>query len=75
MIELQLDEEYKLDSIHIIESFFEDESTASKRGTCFSISKKLLLTAYHVIKGSNDLRIYLSSDSYIDEEHIIANCI
>lgn len=75
MIELQLDEEYKLDSIHIIESFFEDESTASKRGTCFSISKKLLLTAYHVIKSSNDLRIYLSSDSYIDEEHIIANCI
>lgn len=71
MSEQKLNEEYKLDSIHIIESFFED---TSKRGTCFSISEKLLLTAYHVIKGSSDLRIYLSSDSYIEEEYIIASC-
>ncbi|SJN43670.1 Hachiman antiphage defense system protein HamA [Psychrobacter sp. JB385] len=75
MSEQQLNEEYKLDSIHIIESWFEaDEGRVSKRGTCFSISKNLLLTAYHVIRGSTDLRIYTSSDSYVEEEYIITNC-
>ena len=75
MIEMQLNKEYKLDSIHIIESFFEDERMASKRGTCFSISKKLLLTAYHVIKGSNEIRMYLCSDSYAEGKYATGNCI
>lgn len=74
MIEQQLNNEYKLDSIHIIESFHKDGSIA-KRGTCFSISNKLLLTAHHVITDLIDLRIYLSSDSYIDEDYINAQCI
>lgn len=71
----KLNEDYKLDSIHIIESSFEDKKAPNKRGTCFSISEKLLLTAYHVIENSNSIKIYPSSDSYVAGKCITANCI
>lgn len=68
-------EEYKLESIYIIESIFENKEPKTKRGTCFSISPSLLLTADHVISGAASLKVYLSSDAYDAGEYINASCI
>lgn len=66
-------EEYRLDSIYLVESFFENDEV--KRGTCFSISPFLLLTANHIVLGSNGLKVYLSSDDYDAGKHVDADCI
>lgn len=69
----QLAEEFKLDSIYIVESL---ESVDKKtRGTCFSISSTLILTACHVVENATSIKVYLSSDDYICENSIDATCV
>lgn len=69
----QLNEEYKLDSIYIVESLESDDKT--KRGTCFSISSTMILTASHVVEKATSIKVYLSSDDHINENSIDATCI
>lgn len=65
---------FKLNSIYVIEAI--TESGLIKRGTCFSISKKILLTANHVIDiNPKYIRIYLSSDDYSKGNYIESKCI
>lgn len=69
--------EYKLTSIYIIESIIKDNTNKiikKTRGTCFSVSPNLLLTAGHVTTSSSELRIYLSSDDYDEGKFINAVC-
>lgn len=70
--------EYKLSSIYLIESITKDKAsniTKTTRGTCFSISPNLLLTANHVTVNSDKLKIYFSSDDYDKDIFIEAACI
>lgn len=65
---------YKLKSIHIVEAT--TESGRTERGTCFSISKKLLITANHVVDiNPINIRIYLSSDDYSEGNYLESKCI
>ncbi|EJX1247439.1 TPA: Hachiman antiphage defense system protein HamA [Vibrio parahaemolyticus] len=66
-------EEFKLDSIYILQTSFADGGT--KRGTCFSIKQDLLLTAHHVVKDATSVRVFLTSDSFAEGQHIEAECI
>ena len=66
-------EEFKLESIYIIEVLLSGGRT--KRGTCFSISGDLILTANHVVKDATSLKVYLSSDNYSEGKSICATCI
>ncbi|AQP35721.1 trypsin-like peptidase domain-containing protein [Vibrio anguillarum] len=52
--------DYKLDSIFIVSCT--DENGRTKRGTCFSISNELVVTAWHVVKSMKTISLYLSSD-------------
>lgn len=67
-----LESDFKLSSIYIIEVI---APIGNVRGTCFSISKNLLLTAAHIIKDAKSINIYLSSDDFNDDNSILANCI
>lgn len=66
-------EEFKLDSIFIVESLFPNEK--EKRGTCFSISENLILTANHVVAEATSVSVFLSSDDYAAGRSIEATCI
>ncbi|WP_067215603.1 Hachiman antiphage defense system protein HamA [Marinomonas gallaica] len=66
-------EEFKLESIYLLHASFPDEKT--KRGTCFSISQDLLLTANHVVDGATLVKVYLTSDAFADGTHIEAECV
>ncbi len=66
-------EEFKLDSIYIIQALLPNGNT--RRGTCFSISDDLILTANHVVTDATSLKVYLSSDAYAGGEAIDATCI
>lgn len=67
-------EEYKLSSIYIIESISDKGEVI--RGTCFSISNKMILTAGHnIISGSREIKVYFSSDHYNRNEYIFVKCI
>lgn len=65
--------EYKLDSIYIVEALISDNK--ERRGTCFSISCNLLLTASHVVDNATSIKVYLSSDNFVDGISIFATCI
>ncbi|OEF87619.1 Hachiman antiphage defense system protein HamA, partial [Vibrio splendidus] len=65
--------EFKLDSIYIVETSLSELKT--RRGTCFSISDNLLLTANHVVEGGKSIKVYLSSDDFANEKSIDADCI
>ena len=65
--------EFKLECIYLLHTSFSDGST--KRGTCFSISQDLLLTANHVVDGAAQVKVYLTSDFFADGVHIEAECI
>ena len=65
--------DFKLDSIYIVESLTSNGSC--KRGTCFSISDSLILTANHVVSEAASLKIFLSSDNYADDKWIEATYI
>lgn len=69
--------EYNLSSIYIIESVDSDEGQTRKvaRGTCFSISPRLLLTAHHVISNEGKIKVYFSSDDYARGQYTCAKCI
>lgn len=67
-------EQYKIDSIYIIESI--SDAGDVLRGTCFSISNKIILTANHnILPDSKEIKIYCSSDHYNRGEYIYAKCI
>lgn len=66
-------EEFKLDSIYIVEALLQDNK--KRRGTCFSISDELILTANHVVEDATSLKVFLSSDAYADRDSIDATCI
>ncbi|MDC9589532.1 SAVED domain-containing protein [Xenorhabdus sp. XENO-10] len=66
-------EEFKLDSIYILQTSFTGGGT--KRGTCFSIEQDLLLTANHVVKDATSVKVFLTSDSFAEGQHIEAECI
>ncbi|MDE1480274.1 SAVED domain-containing protein [Xenorhabdus bovienii] len=66
-------EEFKLDSIYILQTSF--TSGGTKRGTCFSIEQDLLLTANHVVKDATSVKVFLTSDSFAEGQHIEAECI
>ncbi|HIF9213463.1 TPA: Hachiman antiphage defense system protein HamA [Photobacterium damselae] len=65
--------EFKLESIYIVHTSFPDNKT--KRGTCFSIAQDLLLTANHVVNDATSIKVYLTSDSFAESQHIEAECI
>lgn len=70
--------EYKSDSVYILEAINKDDSgviTRVKRGTCFAISPTMMLTANHVVNGSNELNIYFSSDNFDQKVFSSAKCI
>jgi hypothetical protein len=71
-------EYYRLECIYIIESILDSNEVKITRGTCFSISQNLLLTAHHVVSGFKELKVYLSSDDfdaglYLNAEYIHGN--
>ncbi|KOO57499.1 hypothetical protein WH43_15820 [Rheinheimera sp. KL1] len=66
-------DDYKLDSIYILQTLSNDGHT--KRGTCFSVAKDLLLTASHVVEGAKLIKVYLTSDVFAAGQHIEAECI
>ncbi|HDF8080836.1 DUF1837 domain-containing protein [Vibrio parahaemolyticus] len=70
---LEVIEEFKLDSIYIIEAELTNQDL--RRGTCFSISDTLILTASHVVKNAVSIKVYLSSDAYANGNSIDATCI
>ncbi|MFG0631202.1 Hachiman antiphage defense system protein HamA [Pseudomonas sp. xss_2] len=53
----------------------EEQTRKATRGTCFSISPNLLLTAYHVISNGGKIKVYFSSDEYDRGQYIYAKCI
>ncbi len=69
----ELIEDFKLDSIYIVESL--SSSASDKRGTCFAISNDLILTANHVVTKADSLKIFLSSDDYAEGRWFEAICI
>jgi hypothetical protein len=69
----ELIEDFKLDSIYIVESL--SSSGSDRRGTCFSISDNLILTANHVVAKAKSLKVFLSSDDYDAGKSIDATCI
>ncbi|HCR98876.1 MULTISPECIES: Hachiman antiphage defense system protein HamA [Halomonas] len=66
-------EEFKVESIYIVEALL--SNAVSKRGTCFSISGNLILTANHVVEEATSLKVYLSSDAYAEGDSIDATCL
>ncbi|EKC2281272.1 DUF1837 domain-containing protein [Salmonella enterica] len=66
-------EEFKLNCIYILQASLSDNVT--KRGTCFSIGENLLLTANHVVSNATSIKIFLTSDSFVQNQHIEAQCI
>lgn len=69
----EITKEFKLDSIYIVEVQLADNN--KRRGTCFSISGDLILTANHVVENAILVKIYLSSDDFASGESIDATCI
>ncbi|MFA0145337.1 Hachiman antiphage defense system protein HamA [Vibrio lentus] len=69
----EVTEEFKLGSIYIVESSLYDNKKS--RGTSFSISENLILTANHVVAEATSLNVFLSSDAYAAGESIEATCI
>lgn len=70
--------EYKSDSVYILEAIQTDGSgviTSVIRGTCFAISSTMMLTAEHIINGSNELKIYFSGDDFNQKIFSSAKCI
>ncbi|NNG81331.1 Hachiman antiphage defense system protein HamA [Acinetobacter sp. ANC 5378] len=67
-------EEYRLNSIFIVESTDDDGNTI--RGSGFAISGKNILTANHNI-GENykNIRVYVSTDNFNEDKYFEANCI
>lgn len=70
---MEIVEEFRLDTIFIVETEISSEKTS--RGTCFSISGDLVLTANHVVKDAQSIKVYLSSDAYAEGNSIDATCI
>ncbi|WP_394146881.1 Hachiman antiphage defense system protein HamA [Shewanella atlantica] len=66
-------EEFKLASIYVLHTCFPGGST--KRGTCFSIAQDLLLTANHVVEGASTINVYLTSDSFAQNQNVVAENI
>ncbi|OBU47322.1 hypothetical protein AYY26_11820 [Photobacterium phosphoreum] len=66
-------EEFNIDSIYIVETLSQKKEKG--RGTCFSISDNLILTAYHVVENSTSINVYLSSDDFAEGNSIEAVCI
>lgn len=64
---------FRLDSIYILQTLFHNDVT--KRGTCFSIQQDLLLTANHVVQNAASIRVFLTSDSFAQDQYIEAKCI
>ncbi|MGR5241872.1 Hachiman antiphage defense system protein HamA [Photobacterium damselae subsp. damselae] len=59
--------DYKLASVHIIESVTENSKS---RGTCFAITDEHLITAAHVIKKDSINYCYLKSDDYVRQRKL-----
>ncbi|MHA3062035.1 Hachiman antiphage defense system protein HamA [Acinetobacter sp. ANC 4636] len=73
MIEVK-NEEYKLNSIFIIESTNKDGEII--RGTGFAISEKNIITANHnLIENFENIKVYISTDNFNDGEYFDAYCI
>ena len=66
-------EDYKLNSIYILQTSFSDNKI--KRGTCFSIAQDLLLTANHVVESATSVKVFLTSDSFIENQYVEAQAI
>ncbi|HBJ3897587.1 SAVED domain-containing protein [Acinetobacter baumannii] len=64
--ELSID--YKIESVYLIETILIDGSV--ERGTCFSISNNILVTANHIILNPKEIKIFLSSDDYYNNKYI-----
>ncbi|VEF27520.1 Uncharacterised protein [Shewanella baltica] len=60
MNNIHINRTHKLDSIYILIS--NDGQGREKRGTCFSISEKIVITAWHVIESMVNYSCYLTSD-------------
>lgn len=60
MNNIHINRTHKLDSIYILIS--NDGQGREKRGTCFSISEKIVITAWHVIESIVNYSCYLTSD-------------
>lgn len=68
-----LKDEFQLDSVYVVEALSGDSKV--ERGTCFLISKDLVLTANHVIKKASLIKIFLTSDDYSSGTYVEAECI
>ncbi|MFA3115329.1 MULTISPECIES: HamA C-terminal domain-containing protein [Acinetobacter calcoaceticus/baumannii complex] len=63
-----LTSDFRIESVYLIETILNNDST--ERGTCFAISKDLLITANHVVSKSKDIKIFISSDDYHNNKYI-----
>jgi hypothetical protein len=62
-----LSKDFRLSSIYILESF--NNESEINRGSCFSISNGLVLTAKHVVEDYSTHRCYLKSDDFSHKEY------
>lgn len=64
---------YKLDSTYIIRCHGEQSRT--KRGTCFSISEKTVITAWHVVENMSNYSCFLSTDDIAENKSLTLKLI
>lgn len=68
-----LSADFKLECVYLIEAVLNDDTT--ERGTCFSISNNLLVTANHVIFNSKEIKVFLSSDHFNNNEYVLGKIL